>query len=729
MVTVTLYDGETGERLLGPGQANPPPVVSAEDPSKLTFALDPSEGRAVVQFAVAPDGRRLLAGLEVPDDEDLPALHRGVTETIGDSELRLAPPGAAAAHLNVFHYFAAPEPASPDAEIRAHVVGTDDPLEARVPSAAAAANLVAFYRERAPWKSVAVQTPGAGVSGADVAVVIDPEADGTTYVGREGAWADESAGPPETDEPSDAAAAGDAEVSGNVAASGDAPAGIRLHDGATGDLEYDSGQGGPVEGATSDAARRRYEDGLALSVDPAAGEVWARLRARGGEPQRQFVVAYDHDGDEDLVASFAAALADLADDVGTAFVVDVAGDDLQYDRLTTAAVPSRPEGLSEADAEWLARVGGPVDFAAPDGATAFMLASFLRDHLDGDRSMAVAAAGRTDDLAGIDVVVAPDPDCDGIEPQGETATGLADGRLRERLTDVGGAVDAMVARIDEFTGTIEARQRVFAAALSGDALGDHGLTVAPVDDDPIARRRRQARYLALYAIVVAAVALWVRAGVFEGVAALLEGTHRVQVAPAEQAYEVDAYPLVTWSGVALVAAAYWLFGYPRGPVASARALVRLVYRQVTGGAGSGTVPSVVRERADPVEDALAQLYGEYERLADVAGTVADDPADYGAFVQTYLFDQSGVPDVGVVDRGDRIRRLLLAVVRGLLVGTVLAALSVVAIREATRAAVADQTLALNALLGVLLVAAAASLLKGALLRYGDGRTPGWWPTR
>jgi hypothetical protein len=722
VATVTLYDGETGERLLGPGQANPPAVVSTEDPSKLTFALDPAEGRAVVQFAVAPDGRRLLAGLAVEDGDDLPALHRGVTEHIGDSEFRLAPPGVAAPHLNVFHYLAAPDTATPDAEIRAHVVGTDDPLEVRVPSAATAANLAAFFRERAPWKSVAVHAPGAGVSGADVAVVVDPDADGTSYVGREDAWTDEAAVPEGTDDGGDVAAA-DA-----GAPSGDGPSGIRLYDGATGDLEYDSGQGGAVDGASSDAAQRRYEDGLALSVDPGAGEVWARLRAADDDAERRFVVRYDHDGDDDPVEAFAAALADLADDVGTTFVVDVAGDDLQYDRLTTAAVPSRPEGLSEADAVWLARAGGPVDFVAPDGATAFMLASFLRDHLDGDRSMAVATAGRTDDLAGTDVVVAPDPDSDGVEARGETATRLADRRLRERLTDVGGAVDAMVARIDEFTGTIEARQRVFAAALSGDVLGRYGRTVAPVDDDPIGRRRRQARYLALYAIVLAVVAWWAQRGMFDDLPALLEGIRRIQVATGAT-YEVEAYPLIAWSAAALVAGAYWLFGYPRGPLASARALVRTGYRQVTGGAGSGTVPSVVQERADPVQDALAELHDAYERLADVEGTVAADPEDYGAFVQTYLLDKSGVPDVEVVNRGHRLRRLLLAVVRGLVVGTLLAALSLVVIREATRAALADPTLATNALLGLLLLVAAASLLKGALLRYGGGRMPGWWPAR
>lgn len=746
MAAVTLYDGTTGEPVRGNATAPLAPVVSADDHSGVSFALDPRSGRALVQFVTDPGNRRLVAGCELADGDGLQDLNRAIQERITATDYSLARPGTVPPHLNVFHYLAAPEPASPDAELRGHLVATDDPIAVGVPSAAEAVSVAAFFRERAPWKVVAVHSADATVStdDADVTVVVDDEFDAVTSLGRDERWVDADVAPDDPRDGADVAAATTANVPDAATVGedeggtpGDEQPVLRIYDGATGELEYDSRRSGDVPATVSEDVKRIHRDGLALYVDPTAGVLRAILRARGAEIDTQFVVEYDQYGpDEDVLASFAGELAERVDDLGVEFSVVVAGEEVDYDQLTGAAA-RRPEALGERDVERLRRTDRPLDFAAPGGTAAFELATFLRGHLGDGRSMAICAAGRTDDLAATDVVVTPDPDCETIEPRGETATVLADRRLQEGLTDVRAAIDAMIGRVDEVTGTIEARQRVFAAALSGRALARRGLTVVPVDDRPIGRRRRQARYLMLYGLLLAGLAGGVHTGQFDPLAALLSDTYWFRIGPVagthlaafQLTYAVDGGVVVGGSLAVIVVGAYWLFGYPLGPLAAARSLAGTVRRQVTGGVGNGTVPSTVRSLADPIQASFEDLAVAYERLADSEGTTASQADDFGAFLEQQLLAQPVVPRVSLVRRSTRWRQLLVGVVTGALVGTVSAAAILVALRFAVHAVQRDPTLAPRALLGVAALVLLASVVKGVAILYGGGRPPRWSTAR
>lgn len=833
MATVTLYDGKTGDPVAGDDVVPPTPVVSADNQAGVSFALDPRDGRALVQFVVDPGTRRFVAGLELADGDDLPAVNRAVQERIAASDYSLASAGKAPPHLNVFHYLAAPDPVSPAAETRGHLVATDDPIEIGVPSAASAVSVVAFFLERAPWKVVAVRSADTTVStdDADVTVVVDREFDGMTFLGREKRWIDaeatsadspneadaaaatsteatpkdppdgadaaaatkaestseaettpktkatsEAESTPETKAPSEAettsereatpepeptpeteitmeaeasseatseaettstdspdgadattAVATDADGRGT---SGDERPALRIYDGTTGELEYDSRRTGDVPAEVRDDVKRSHRDGVALFTDPAAGVLQVIVRARGTGVEAQFVAEYDPENPEDdLLASFAEAFAETVADLDVAFSVGVADEAVDLVQLTDATV-RRPEAFTDADVASLARTDRPLDFAVPDGTAAFELVAFLRSHLGDDRSIAICESGRTDDLAETDVVVTPDPGCETVEPRGETATVLAEQRLEQRLTDVLTAVEAVVGKVDEITGTIGARQRVFAAALSGESLARRGLTVVPVDDRPIGRRRRQARYLVLYGLLIAGLVAGEHTGQFDPLTALLAETYRFQVGPAAETplpafqltHAADGTAIVGGSLAVIVAGAYWLFGHPLGPLAAARSLAGTIRRQVTGGVGSGTVPSSVRSVADPIQASLDDLETDYERLADSEGTIASQTGDFRTFLEQQLFAQSVVPTVRLVSRRKRWRQLLLGVAVGVVVGSLSGIVVLGVLWFSLQTARDDPVLAVSTLGGVAAIVLLASVLKGLASRYGRGRS-------
>jgi hypothetical protein len=741
VASVTLYDAETGASLAG--DADPPdPVVEAENHEEVTFALDPRSDTAVVRFVVEPGSRQLVARVALEEDDDLQAIYRAIQSHFAGSEFTMAPPGTAPAHLNVFHYLAAPDPTTPDAEIRAHLVSTDESISAGVHSAAEAVSVVAFFRDRAPWKTVAVQGRGAAVSAADadVVVTVDTRYDDLTWVSRDESWADEDAVPDDIDVAEDTDEADDdadeavvpdftPDSTGVGDQPEDVPSVVRIYDGESGEVLYDSKQTADAPDAASERARQRYGAGQALVVDPTDDVVRARLQARGAGVDRGFFVEYDHpESTDDLLGEFVEELSLRVDDLGVAFDVDVGDAALDYEKLTGAS-PARPEALSAADVDWLARTNQPATFAAPDGATAFALAVFLLSALDGEKSVALSTSGRTDDLVDVDVVVGVDAGLDDIEPRGETVTRLEDCELREDLTDVGGAVEALVGRIDEVTGTLEARQRVFAAALSGDALATRGLTVAPVDDRPLYRRRKQARYLALYLLVLAGVAAGVETGRLEPLASLPEATYTVEVAalegPLSGPHEVGGAVVIGGVLAALLGAAYWLFGYPLGPLSAARALLKTVRKQVTGGAGSGTVPSYVRELSDPVQSSLEDLHDDYQQLADVGWSVAAGADGFGEFLEAKLLTGAIVPDVSVVDREQRWRDLLVGMVVGAAVGTVLAAVVLGVLVVGATVAARDPSTVFDVLVGAAGLAVLASVLKALVVRFGSDRSPRW----
>jgi hypothetical protein len=571
---------------------------------------------------------------------------------------------------------------------------------------------------------------------ADVTVAVDRAFDEVTYLGRDETWIDGDATPDESPVGADAAVAGTADAAGRDTP-GDEPSVLRIYDGETGELEYDSRRTGDVPANVRDDVQRIYRAGLALFVDPAAGVLRAIVQARGAEVDTQFLAEYDRGrADGDLPASFAEELAERVDDLGVEFSVDVAGEEIDSDRLTDATA-RRPGAFTSGDVEWLRRTDGPLDFAAPGGTAAFELATFLRRQLGGDRSIAICEAGRTDDLAEVDVVVTPDPDCETIEPRGETATGLADRRLQERLTDVRGAIDTMVEAVDEVTGTSEARQRVFAAALSGGPLARRGLTVVRVDDSPVGWRRRQARYLVLYGLLLAGLAGGAHTGQFDPLAALLTDTYRFQVGPFavtpattfQLTHAVDGGAVVGASLAVIVVGGYWLFGHPLGPLAAVRSLVGSVWRQITGGVGSGTVPPNVRSRADRSQASLDDLETTYERLADSEGPTGARADDFGAFLEQQLLAQPVIPRVTLIDRSTRWRQLLVGVATGVIVGTVSVAVILVSLWFAVRSVQADPTLALRALLGVAALVLLASVLEAGAIRYGRGRPPRWSTAR
>lgn len=743
MASVRLYDGETGEALGDAADGALEPVVTAEDYAKVTFALDPAAGRAIVQFVVDPGERRLVAALDLDEVDELPDLYRAVQARVAESEFRMAPPGSAPPHLNVFHYLARQDPLVPDVEIRAHIVSTDEPIQVGVPTASEATSVVAFFRERAPWKTLAVQAVGgsASTADADVVVTVDPRYDDLTWVSRDESWVDEDAVPDdisvEADDDEEETTRSVPDFSPDATGVGtqpeDAPSVLRVFDGDSGELLYDAKDTAETPEAASETAQQRYAEGQAIVVDHDGGEVRARLAARRAAMDRGFYVEYNHPSDDPLLGSFVEELSLRVDDLGVEFAVDVAGDLLDYDRLARVAL-DRPESLSDAELSALGGPGDRIDIAAPDGETAFDLAMFLRTQVGGNPSFAVSASGRTADLADVDVVVIVDPDADGIEARGATADRLDAGRFKHTVDEVRGELETVVGRIEGFTGTVEARQRVLAAALSGDALASRGLTVAPVDDDPLYRRRKQARYLALYSIVLAGVALGMDAGLFAPLEGLLDATYTVDATGLADSpvpglagtYDVPGRTVIAACLGAMLLGAYWLFGHPRGPLGATRTLAKMVRKQVTGGAGSGTVPNTVREVSDPLQDRFDELHEGYRELQANEGSIAAEADSFPAFLESALLSGRDVPDVRVVDHGDRYRQLLVGIVIGAVVGTVAALATLAALWYVTSVAERDPRMVFDGLVAAVGLTLLASLLKAVVIRLG-GTWPPRWP--
>jgi hypothetical protein len=165
-----------------------------------------------------------------------------------------------------------------------------------------------------------------------------------------------------------------------------------------------------------------------------------------------------------------------------------------------------------------------------------------------------------------------------------------------------------------------------------------------------------------------------------------------------------------------------------GPFAAVWGVVKTVWRQVTGGVGSGTVPSSVRTAAaDPIQESLDDLATEHARL--VAGGDVEVPERFDEFLAGRLFDRPLVPDVAVVSRPRRWASLLLGVAVGFLVGTVTAAGLLVGLWVATTYASQEPTLVVTGLVALVGVTVLASLVKGLAMRYGRGRPPRWSTAR
>lgn len=180
---------------------------------------------------------------------------------------------------------------------------------------------------------------------------------------------------------------------------------------------------------------------------------------------------------------------------------------------------------------------------------------------------------------------------------------------------------------------------------------------------------------------------------------------------------------------ALLAGAYWLVGFPRGPLTAAWALARTVWRQVTGAPGSGSVPSNLRSVADDLQSSFDDFGTAYDGLADEPGTVAARAEDFGSLLESRALAGAGVPDVSVVRRRTRWRQLLLGVTAGTLVGATSGVAVLGAGWFAVRTARRDPATTLTALLAVVALVALASVLKGVAILVGRRRLPGWTTAR
>lgn len=662
MATLTLYDGTTGDPVRPNQPTLPGPVSGAADDETVTFALDPTAGRALVRFVAGPDDRPLQARVQLGEGEDQRAMAELIREELDGSGYHLASPDRVPSHLNVVHYLADPDPPWPDSETRRRLVRADDPVEVEVPSAAAAVGVADFVSERAPWKDVAVHpaSASAGSVDADVAVAVNPDAGNGRSRSRGEGDVDESAG--SDDRPGDATAA-TATTNGGDRES-DADGVLRIYEASTGELAYDSRFPREPPATESETAARTGQGEVALFVDPGPGVLRTVMEACGEGATRRFVAEYERSADGgDLLASFARELQTRVDDLGVAFSVVVGDDQVAFERFADAD-PPRPAGLPDEVLTCLDRIDGPVEVAAPSGEAAVELVAFLRRHRGAETSATVRAGGRPDSPASTDIVVAVDPTSEGFELRGDAATRLAELRLEERLADARSAIGVLVDQIDGITGTPAARQRYFAATLSRGALSRCGLALLPADGRPFARLRSQSLSVTLYWLL----AVGVTVGAVSGQRDLLSGSDgrtvvdpgplaRLPVTAAQQSYTVDGTVVAVASLAVILLGACWLAGF------------RPVPRQ-TRPALASTEDG--REPEDSVQARLSDLREAYEGLGELDGTSDRRPA-YPTFLEQHLFARPGLPRVEVVTRRRRWMRMLANAAGGSLAGAVVAA--------------------------------------------------------
>jgi hypothetical protein len=672
MATLTLYDGPSGQALW-PAEPDPPGVVvTADDHEAITFALDPVAGRAAVQFVVGPGERRLIAGLRLEEGEGLAEIHEEIRARIEASGVDLVDVEAVPPALAVYHHLGDPNPPVPDLSVQRRVVTATDQLTVGAPTAADAVGVVALVQAQAPEKVVAVQaaTDHAGTVDADVVVTLDADLEGVTCLDP----ATAAEGPTKLDttpltDPTDMGAT----------ILDPAAAVLRVYDVSSGRLQYDSRQPSDPPAEQSDAAVRYARDGVALFFDRDAGVVRAILQAAGDDSSKRFVVAYHHpDGAGGLLEAFTQELADRVAHLGVEFLVDVDGTRVDCEHLSGGG-ESGSSSLTKSDWATLRGYDGPLDFAAP-GGTAVELATALERRFSSVRSAAVCAAGRPDYLSTTDLVVTPDPDCEAVEPRGDTETYLLERGLHHDLTSMRDGLATVADRVDEVTGTALARQRLFAANLSGGALAERGLTLIPGDDRLVEERRKQAGFLTLSVFLAAGLAYGV---LFGSLDQLDPGLYRLDVGPLAGAPVVDVQPsylvdgsLLVVGGLAAVPlAAYWVFG-PRLRLdvpGALLALARLDLARVAACFGDAPLLPAVREHAEALHESLGDVAAAYERLAGHEGSTASEAADFADFLETNLFSGRDVPDVSVVPRSRRWLQLLGGVATGVLAGAVTAA--------------------------------------------------------
>lgn len=614
---MTLFDGETGYPVrAAPNDEESRDTTAVDDhDAGVVFVFDPGTETARIQFVVDREERRLVARATLDDGDGLAALYRAVQSRVRRYDTRIAKPHGIPEHLNLVHYLAAASPAPPGSSIRAHLVSTDDAVDVGVPTVADAVGVLAFFRERAPWKSLAVHSAGTASATGDAAVTVtvDDTFEEVTYLDRDESWVDEDASAEPDDGPGDERSSDDGTPTGRP----------------------DAGTPG------------------SSSVSPAGGSSVSTA-------------------DPSAVETPAAATDESTDAGGT-----TPGD--------------AQDGPGDGGSSDVRPGDGGSDGGAPDAP---------------DQASAGGEDGPSSDEA--------------LAPHHEQ-------RFKAGVTDVRADLVAITDRVDAITGTADARQRLFAAAISGEVLSGREFVVVPDEDTRMESRRQQARYLALYGLLVVGLAAGVLTGRADPLGSALAARYPLDLGPlAGPPLSLAGPPIradVALLGSALVTAVAtaWVLAPRMLSRDGAGAVLAAVRDQVTV-VGSGTVPTGVRDHTDGLGAKLDELEVLYGRVVDGRSVVTGETRDFEGFVEQHLLAASDLPAVEVTARSERRRQYLGGVLAGALVGSVGAALAVVALWVAAGVLAANVTAALDVAVAVAAGALLVAAVKAGVLGWRHGRS-------
>jgi hypothetical protein len=458
---------------------------------------------------------------------------------------------------------------------------------------------------------------------------------------------------------------------------------LRIFDGPTGSLIYDSSDELPSDGEFA-AATEAYKDGVVLYVDPHLGELFVYTNGRVGRANQQLVVQYSARPGADIVERFHAEFETVFDERNWSVLRDAGDRQTVFNELLDAE--RREPDVDEDEMTFLLDQNEPLDFGTPSVRSAIGFVRYLWSVESFDGSVAICTSGRPDELADTDVVVMPSTiSFDAVEPRAETGEAVARARLEERFSNAREALSTLDARLRESSHTVVERQQILSDAI------DHG----DVDDWSVAFRpsktltQRSATVVALLPMVIllAAAVLWsVVSGTAGELVAQLQAPVTVSVLPSFLPVTVPSFRALTlpsgvlfFVGLAAVGAAGLLaYGSISGtaalPTLGAGATLSRFNHHSVGDANPRLQPELgeFRESLAAADDLLDEVDTSYlEANADFGAAVSNDPAE--VVVEQKL--RGVVDDLDVVDRDrfdrDRKRWILTGLGGGLLGGALL----------------------------------------------------------
>jgi len=412
-----------------------------------------------------------------------------------------------------------------------------------------------------------------------------------------------------------------------------ADARLRVYDGPTGELKYDSHGDAAGENAS---VREYYHEDLDLLYRPEAGVVVCYFNAQENAPQ-QVMGVYEAPGMSGgrLLKGFKESVERwLVDEAGWDVLESVGGKQTTYNELLDADVLE--PNLSAEERRQILR-GGSIYFGTRNRYDAIQLFQYVYGQTDGNASIAICGNGRIEAVDDVDAVIQPGITDAPVEPVAESKVRLDYARFREGVEAFRRQLTALR---DDVTGRFAGRnrQRALAAALNTEAAAERDLLVSY--GDPNRRATEELAFTATVLFLAAAVAgvgylAW--SGLAGGAFSTLGGQSTVSFLGSSLVEPYLGELSVSLSQSILVGVAVGIVLVGAGVAAGRLIPVASSLKRLLRGAPGGSVSTAALGDAETDPGSLLAELHEYH--ASVPEDHWDGPSDFPSIVEERVFEQ------------------------------------------------------------------------------------------